>query len=89
MSAIGNCRHAPTIDAAIRIAGVFRITVDQLFELDYDGKSERRQRATTTAVERSASAIEEPVEIEGGDEPAEKDAEEEICFASMREIIGP
>ena len=45
MNAIENGRHAPTIDVAMRIADVFGITVDQLFELDYDGRPARRERA--------------------------------------------
>ena len=83
MNAIENCRHAPTVDVAIRIADVFGITVDQLFELDYDGRPARREKATTIAADRSE------VEIEGEDEPAEKEAEQEISLASLRNVIGP
>jgi putative transcriptional regulator len=42
MNAIENGRHAPTVELAIRIADVFGITVDQLFDLDYDGRPVRR-----------------------------------------------
>ena len=38
MNAIENGKHAPTIDVAIRIADVFRESVDSVFEYDYDGK---------------------------------------------------
>ncbi len=38
MNAIENGRHAPTVYVATRIADVFGITVDQLFEPDYVGK---------------------------------------------------
>ena len=89
MNAIENCRHAPTVDVAIRIADVFGITVDQLFDLDYDGRPARREKAATIAVDRSEAAIEESVEIEGEDEPAEKEAEQEIGLASLRNVIGP
>ena len=40
MNAIENCKHAPTIDVAIRIADIFREAVDTVFEYDYDGKPE-------------------------------------------------
>lgn len=42
MNAIENGRHAPTIAVAIRIADVFRVSVDQLFGLNYDGMPARR-----------------------------------------------
>ena len=38
ISAIENCRNAPTIDVANRIADVFRDTVDAVFKYDYEGK---------------------------------------------------
>lgn len=38
MNAIENCRHAPTIDVAMRIADVFRESVDDVFALDYKDK---------------------------------------------------
>ena len=44
MNAIENCRHPPTVDVAIRIADVFGITVDTLFDLDYDGRPARRRK---------------------------------------------
>ena len=40
MNAIENCRHAPTIDVAIRIADVFRESVGGVFEFEYEGKPE-------------------------------------------------
>jgi hypothetical protein len=42
---------------------VFRISVDQLFELDYEGRSARRERAATIAVEHPEAGIEKPVDI--------------------------
>jgi DNA-binding XRE family transcriptional regulator len=88
MNAIENCRHAPTVDVAIRIADVFGITVDQLFDLDYDGRPVRREKAITINVDRAEAAIEESVEVDGEYEPAEKDAERKISFASLRNVIG-
>tara|TARA_R110002049_G_scaffold20717_3_gene75876 strand:+ start:2488 stop:2769 length:282 start_codon:yes stop_codon:yes gene_type:complete len=40
MNAIENCKHAPTIDVAIRIADVFREPVDGVFDFNYEGKPE-------------------------------------------------
>ena len=88
MNAIENCRHAPTVDVAMRIADVFRITVDQLFDLDYVGRPSRRDKATTIAVDRSETTVEESVEKERGDEPVEKEAEQEISLTSLRNVIG-
>lgn len=88
MNAIENCRNAPTVDVAIRIADVFGITVDQLFDLKYAGRPARRDKATTIAVERSVATVEESVDIEREDDPAEKEAEQEINLASLRNVIG-
>jgi len=87
MNAIENCRHAPTVDVAMRIADVFGITVDHLFDLDYEGRPARRERATTIDVDRSEAAIEESVEIEDEDEPAEKEAGSKPTFADLAKII--
>ena len=43
INAIENGRHAPTVAVAIRIADVFGVAVDQLFELAYDGKPARHE----------------------------------------------
>jgi putative transcriptional regulator len=40
INAIENCKHAPSIDVAIRIADLFREAVDTVFEYDYEGKPE-------------------------------------------------
>ncbi len=47
MNAIENCKHAPTIDVAIRVADVFGVSVGQMSEYDYEGKPERRPIETT------------------------------------------
>ena len=49
MNAIENCRHAPTVTVAIRIADVFHVSVDQLFDLDYDGKPLLKNRLHSRA----------------------------------------
>jgi putative transcriptional regulator len=87
MNSIENCRHAPTIDVAIRIADVFGITVDQLFELDYAGRPARRERATANAVEHAEVAVIESVAIDGEDEPAEKEAGDKVSFADLARIV--
>ena len=87
MNAIENCRHAPTVDVAIRIADVFGTTVDQLFDLDYDGRPARRERATTNAVEQTAVAVAKSVDIECEEEPAEKVAGCKVSFAHLARII--
>lgn len=99
MNAIENSKHAPTIDVAIRIADLFGVAVDDLFEFKYEGKSGHRpylaettavpRKAPTIAVDRPEVTVEEPVEIEGEDEQAEKEAGQAISFASLRKVIGP
>ena len=87
MNAIENGRHAPTVDMAIRIADVFGITVDELFDLDYDGKPARRKKPKTIAVDRAEATVEESVEIEGEDEPAEQGAERQFSITDLAKII--
>ena len=88
MNAIENCRHAPTVAVAIRIADVFQVSVDQLFDLDYDGKPVRRVQAARVAIDQSQATIEEPIEIECRHEPVETDAERRTSLADLRNIIG-
>ncbi len=74
MNAIENSKHAPTIDVAIRIADVFGVSVDDLFECTYDGKPKRRSNATKTTIVRKEASIEETI-----DDPAEHgDVEEKV-----------
>lgn len=75
MNGIENCRSVPTIDVAIRIADVFGITVDQLFDLDI-------------AVDPTEATDEDSIKIEGEDGLAEKEAEHEFSLASLRNVIG-
>lgn len=88
MNAIENCRHAPTIDVAIRIADVFDITVDQLFDLDYDGRPVRRENAPAINVDRAEAAVVESAEVAGKDEPVANKADLRAQLASLRNVMG-
>jgi len=70
MNAIENGRHAPTVDVAIRIADVFGITVDQLFDLDYLGKPARLEERNTIPIDQSERGVEESANVEAKDGPA-------------------
>lgn len=87
MNAIENGRYAPAVDVAIRIADVFGITVDQLFDLDYDGKPARREKARTIAVVRPEVKIERSGELEDRAERAEEGAKRQISMADLAKII--
>ena len=88
MNAIENGRHAPTIDVAIRIADVFRTTVDRLFDLDYEGKPARHEKAATMATHRTPAAVRKPVDTEREVEPVKKKETPEVTLASLRAVIG-
>jgi len=90
VNAIENSRYAPTINIAIRIADVFRVLVDDLFEYTYDGKPERRPVGTSiTPVQAKCSAERAP------DEPIEHDEhisktegeEDKMTLADLRNLI--
>ncbi len=88
MNAIENCRHAPTVAVAMRIADVFYVSVDQLFKLDYDGKPARRGPAAKVAPERSQATTEKPIEIKGRHEPLEETPTRQISLTGLRNVIG-
>lgn len=88
MNAIENCRHAPNVAVAIRIADVFQVSVDRLFALDYEGKPARLERPARTANDRPQAMIEEPIETEARPELPEKEAEGEFNLADLRGVIG-
>ena len=88
MNAIENCRHAPTVAVAIRIADVFQVSVDQVFDLVYDGKPARREQPATVAIDRPQTIIEKPVEVEARPEPPKKSEEAEFSLADLRGVIG-
>lgn len=87
MNAIENCRYAPTVDVAIRIADVFGIAIDELFDLDYAGKPARREKARTIAVDRPEVTIERSGELEDGSERAEEGAKRPISMADLAKVI--
>ena len=89
MNAIENCRHAPTVTAAIRMADVFHVSVDQLFDLEYDGKPARREQAARVAIDRPQATSEESIKFEDKHEPLEKKAEHQSSLADLRNVIGP
>lgn len=94
MNAIENGRHAPTVDVAIRIADVFHVSVDQLFDLDYEGRPARREKPAPVAVDRPQATIEESNEIEAEGDFAEKEtdlekeADMKTRLANLRHVIG-
>lgn len=62
LNAIENCRRAPTITVAIRIADVFGLSVDALFNFNYDGKPAGRVIASDADAARPEAVIEPVVE---------------------------
>ena len=103
MNAIENCRHAPSVSVAIRIADVFQVSVDQLFTLDYEDKPtpiERPTRATvgrpparnrepaTGTPDRSPALIREPVSTESRPGPIEEKNERQITLADLKAVVG-
>lgn len=100
MNAIENCNHAPKIDSAIRIADVFGVSVDQLFEFDYDGKPERHPTVTTVAPEQPAQSSQSALgeNIDKTERPRQvgqvehrsktKDVEEKFSLADLRHVVG-
>jgi putative transcriptional regulator len=88
MNAIENGRHAPTVDVAIRIADVFGITVDQLFDLNYDGRPVRRENAPTINLDRAEAVVVESAEVDGKDEPVENKADLRAQLAKLRNVMG-
>lgn len=87
VNAIENGRHAPTIDVAIRMADVFGISVDQLFDIDYEGRPAQREKATTTIVRRPAAAVRESVDVASEDAPSAIEAEKTATFAELQKLI--
>ena len=87
MNAIENGRYAPTIEVAIRIADVFGVTVDELFDLDYAGRPARHQRTSTTAAEQSEAVVEKSDELETDGDPAEEKSGRKPTFAHLAKVI--
>jgi putative transcriptional regulator len=103
MNAIENCHHAPTVSVAIRIADVFRVPVDHLFTLDYEGKPAPIKQLTKATVDRSLTPIKEPatepqgqsptsskvpLSVESRHAPVAEKADHQLTLADLRNVIG-
>jgi putative transcriptional regulator len=89
MNAIENCRHAPTVSVAIRTANVFQVAVDDLFQLNCEGKPTRCDQRVEPAVDRPRPNMRKPTEIETAPEPGEEKAAGQFDPASLRGVVGP
>lgn len=87
MNAIENSRHAPTIDVAIRIADVFGVTVDQLFEYGYDGKPMRSSGEMRSTTVREEVIVEETIDDHTEKNSVEDDVENSVSLASLRNMF--
>lgn len=87
MNAIENCRHAPTVSVAIRIADVFQVSVDELFDLAYEGKPARPEEPVRAAVDRLPTLIRAPIEVENRPAPVDKEAERKFTLADLKNLI--
>lgn len=88
MNAIENCRHAPTVSVAIRIADVLRVAVDELFQLGYEGKPARYEQRVEPAIDRPPlPTIERPAKIETTPEPVDEKMDQQSILASLRAMV--
>ena len=87
MNAIENCRHAPTVSVAIRIADVFQVSVDDLFDLEYEGKPAPPEKAVRATVDQLPTPTRAPLEIKNRPAPTEKQIDREITLADLRNLI--
>ena len=87
MNGIENCKHAPTIDVAIRIADVFGISVDQLFEYGYDGKPKHSSSAMKTTIVRKEVNVDETIDDSTNRRSEEDEVENRVGLASLRNVI--
>jgi len=87
MNAIENCKHAPRIDIAIRIADVFGVSVDQLFECNYDGKPKRRSIDTKTTTARKKAGVERTIDDRAEPGNVEKEVENKTSLADLRNMF--
>ena len=83
MNAIENSRHAPTIEVAIRIADLFGVSVDQLFEYRYDGRPTRSPNAPKTTTVRKEISVEETI----GDSAKQSIVEEKIDDSASHDSV--
>jgi len=88
MNAVENCRHAPTVSVAVRIADVFQVAVDDLFQLNYEGKPARREQRVEPAIDRSPPpTIERPAKIETTPEQVDEKTDQQSILASLRGMV--
>ena len=85
---IENGKHSPSLELAIRIADVFRESVDNVFKLDYEGKPARPEQPVRAAGDRPKTTIEKPVDVEARPEPPDTANEAEFSLADLRGVIG-
>ena len=86
---IENGKHSPSLELAIRISDVFRESVDDVFNLNYDGKPPRSKETTTVVIARPRARDEHPVDVEARPVPPRKAKEDEFSLADLRDVIGP
>ena len=87
INAIENSKHAPTVDVAIRIADVFGVPVDDLFECTYDGKPGRRSSATKTTAARKKASIDRTTDDSIEHSSAKEQVGNEISLADLRKMF--
>lgn len=87
MNAIENCRHTPTVSVAIRIADVFQVSVEQLFDLAYEGKPTRPEEPVIAAVDRPQVPIRAPIEVKNRPAPTEKETDREFTLADLKNLV--
>lgn len=87
MNAIENCKHAPRIDIAIRIADVFGLSVDQLFECNYDGKPKHRSIDTKSTTARKKAGIERTIDDRAEPGNVKKEVENKTSLADLRNMF--
>lgn len=87
MNAIENGRHAPTVAVAIRIADLFQVSVDQLFQLENDGKPSCRAPTVNINPGPLQPTIEEPIDMSGSREQVDEIANRQPTLADLRNMI--
>ena len=87
MNAIENGRHAPTVSVAIRIADVFRRSVDDVFDLNYDAKPIRTENVDADRVGMPPTTVHAPIDVADRPAPSEKPEERQIGLASLRDML--
>ena len=92
MNAIENCRHAPTVSVAIRIADFFQVSVEDVFTLDYDDKPAQSERPGRVAVDRTQAPPTEPakppIEVTKVPPREQTDVERRAALAALKGVVG-